>query len=570
LRQLIESARAAVIKKTALVVLVFTPVTPEQDICIDFGGEKVSITAERICETVKAAVGNVQLPVVLVTPSPFTGGWLCRPSLMGWPVSPNSDTTRRIIAKSCGGAFANRFLRTFIERHSPLLTEAQRQNVKYDDPMPLHPTQLQTDCLHYLQRKIHESLEHRFSPLAKNHSLVLVPETRDRSAVSDTWADYSPRKGRTINFWANRWGAARPTVNDPYRFEFLGEAFGGTRASQIFHLKYLAGLELETCPGDWERQVGGITRELLTNFLAKLAPSEAETKRVFDIIEFRASSMVLAQIIAKAFGLPLPDGLKCRYWHDKMDGVSDDYYKKLQFAFADAHNLFDQPPVLPGERRHDFKNVRFLRAARWLSAAIAIKFKDGTRHDIENFVQKDVPKLIASIRVTQQRLLLENRAVVEASLNWIAALGLGGEVRLTPAMSASFAAKNAPASATEAGLFGNKEREGSASSAALNPAAVPWRAIEAPAAHGDDQDWEVGKSTAAEVKSTEDEGFVESDTVEEDLLDHKDPGCVEEEIVEPAVIDEPALNDKTREIKDAVTSASPRIKVEEDDKPTAV
>ncbi|KAK3902871.1 hypothetical protein C8A05DRAFT_15122 [Staphylotrichum tortipilum] len=572
LKSLVESARAAVAKKTALVLLVFAPVTPEQDICVDFGGEKISITAERICETVKSAVGNVQLPVVLVTPSPFTGGWLCRPSLMGWPVSPNPDTSMRIIAKTCGGAFANRFITTFTESHSPLLTMAQRQKIKYDDPMPLHPTELQTDCLHYLQRKIHESLERRFSALAKTHSFVLVRDTPgDPSTVSDIWADYSPRKGRTVNFWANRWGAGQspPTVNDPHRFEFLGEAFGGTRESQIFHLKYLAALELETCPGDWERRVGGITRELLTTFMAKLAPSEKDAKRVFDTIEFRSSSMVLAQIIAKAFGLALPEDLKCRYWHDKMDGVSDDYYKKLQFAFGDAHNLFDQAPMAPGERRHDFKNVRFLRAARWLSAAIAMKFKDGTRQDIENFVQNEVPKLISIIRDTQRKLLLENRAVTEAGLNWIAALDLGGEVKLTPEMTAAFAAaKAAQLPTAEAGLYGKSWRGAAAAAATLNPKAVPWRAMEVAPAQGEIQAEESDWNPITETKWAENESVAEAVTAAENSFDHNELGCAEE--VEPFDV-KPAPKDEPVKDKDLGATASPRIKVEEEEeKPAAV
>ncbi len=570
LGQVSKSARTAVAKKTGLVVLVFAPVTPEQDICIDFGGEKISLTAERICETVKAAVGNVQLPVVLVTPSPFTGGWLCRPSLMGWPVSPNPDTTMRIIAKSCGGAFADRFLRTFVERDSPLLTKTQRQQVKYDDPMPLHPTELQTDCLHYLQHKIHESLEHRFSGLAKAHSFVLASAASGGSSdVPDTWAaDYSPRKGRTVNFWAKRWGQAPPAVNDPHHFEFLGEAFGGTWESQIFHLKYLAAIELETCTGDWERRVGGITRELMTNFMAKLAPSEDDAKRIFDTMEFRSSSMVLAQIIAKAFGLALPDGLKCRYWHDKMDGVSDDYYRKLQFAFADAHNLFDQAPMLPGERRHDFKNVRFLRAARWLSAAVAIKFKNGTREDIENFVQNDVAKLIAIIRDTQRRLLLENRAVTEAGRNWIAALGLGGEVQITPAMSASFAAaKAAQAPVVGTVLFGMKGRGPSSSSATLNPEAAPWRAVEAPTTQGGTQGWEP-KDTASETKMSENKGSGAGRVGRAHppiVFDQDDLIFVEK------VAPETPSNGKPCKTEDQATPTSPRVKIEEDnDKPAAV
>ncbi|KAK4031642.1 hypothetical protein C8A01DRAFT_21179 [Parachaetomium inaequale] len=435
LLRLAESARRAVLRRTVLAVMVFAPVTPEQDICVDFGGgKKMYLTAERLRDTINNAVGGVQLRVVLVTPSPFTGGWLCRPSLMNRPACPAPDKMLlRIIAKSCGGVFADRSIRSFTERNTPLMTDAQRDKVKYDDPMPLRPSKLQTDCLHHFQRQIHESLEHRLSVFARDHAFILEKDAaRDPSSFSDTWVEYGPREGRPLGFWAKHWGTPRPKIDHTHRFEFLGEAFGGTRESQFFHLKYLIAIELDTHPGDWERQVGGVTRELYTSFQQRLMPSVDDAKRVFDTIEFRASSAILAQIVAKAFDLPMPDGVKCRYWHDKMDGVDDAYYRKLQFAFGEALRLFDQAAVLPSERRHEFKNVRFLRAARWLSAATALKFENGSRQDIEGFVGKDVARLIAKIRDAQTALLLEDQSVTRAGLNWIAALGLGGEVQPIP------------------------------------------------------------------------------------------------------------------------------------------
>ena len=439
LERLAISARQAVAKKTSLVVIVMAPVTPEQDICVDFGGKKIYLTAERLCEAITVAIENAQAPpVTLITPSPFTGGWLCRPSLTNQPRPLPAIDMMRNIAKSCGGAFANGFISSFTKGGSPIMTEAQRETLEYHDPMPLHATPEQIKALHQFQRQIHESLEQRSSVFAREHGFILEPSAvRAASDFVDSWSQYGPRQGRPIDMWANRWPCPRPTIHDPHQFEFLGEAFGGTKDSQFFHLKYLAAIELDTCPGDWERQVGGITRDLLTSFSQRLMPGEDDAKRVLDTIEFRSSCMITAQMVAKAFDLPLPDGLRCRYWHDKMDGVSDDYYKNLRFAFSAVLNLFDQAALLPGENRHEYKNVRFWRASRWLSAAVASQFEGAKT--IESFVQANVAKLIAKIRETQKTLLLENQAVSRAGMNWIVALGLGGEVAqptATPAVVA--------------------------------------------------------------------------------------------------------------------------------------
>lgn len=474
LERLGESARLAISRQTVLVIMVFAPITPEQDICVDLAGRRIYLTVECLRQTIKDATGEAQLPVMLLTPSPFTGGWMCRPSFTGRSVCRVSKMWR-IIAGSCSGAFANRFIRSFTERNTPLMTEAQREKVKYDDPMPLRPTELQTNCLHQFQRKIHESLEHRHSIFAKDHAFILEPKAaRDLSTFSDTWTEYGHRQGHSLNFWAGRWNTSRPTINDAHRFEFLGEAFGGTKESQFFHLKYLAAIELETYPGDWGRQVGGITRELLTTFSQKLTPSEDDAKRVFDTIEFRVSSMILAQMVAKAFELPLPDGVTCRYWHDKMDGVNDEYYRKLQFAFGEALNLFGQVAVLPSEKTHEYKNVRYWRAARWLSAAVALQFEDGSRQDIEDFVSKDVARFIAKIRDTQNILLSEDREVVRAGLNWIAALGLGGEVQAVASKTTIPETEVVQEPARETGVSGWNNQQPAVRSAPLDAQAAPW------------------------------------------------------------------------------------------------
>ncbi|KAK4102276.1 hypothetical protein N658DRAFT_515481 [Parathielavia hyrcaniae] len=416
---------------TTLVVLIFAPITPEQDICVDLGNQsRTYLTIDRLRQTIQDAVGNAQLAVTLVTPSPFTGGWACRPSILGPLGCPNLQNMMRLIAKSCGGAFATRFIQSFTERSTPFMTQDQRANVKYDDPMPLRPTELQVKSLHQFQRQIHESLEHHFSVFAKDHAFILQPDAaRDPASFVDSWTEYAPRQGYRLETWARRWAKPRAAIDYANRFEFFGEAFGGTQESQFFHLKYLAAIELDTCPTDWNRHVSGATAELFTGFLERAMPGEYDVKRVFDAIEFRASSNILAQVLAKVFNLPLPDGVMCRYWHDTPDGVSDEHYRRLQDGFGMTNGLFEQAAVLPSEKTHEIKSVKYLRSARWLAAATAWRFENGSREDVEHFMTINVARFMDKIRDTQQTLLLEDRALQRKGLNWIAALGLGGEVK---------------------------------------------------------------------------------------------------------------------------------------------
>ncbi|KAK4124817.1 hypothetical protein N657DRAFT_632768 [Parathielavia appendiculata] len=348
LKRLAASARLAAMRRTTLVVVIFAPITPEQDIC--------------------DAVNDAQLPIMLVILSPFTGGWLCRPSVLN-PACPNYYNMMRITAKSCGGAFASRFIRSFIEWSASFITQYQREKVKYDDPMPLRPSELQVKSFHQFQRQIHDRTLPGTQPASSTPGLSMPLATV-----------IALRR-------AQHWGQPRAAINYANQFESFGEAFGGTKELQSFHL----------------------------NFSQGLMPDEDDVMRVFDAIEFRASSNILAKMVAKAFNLPLPDDVKCRYWHDKSDGVSDEYYKRFQDGFG-----------------HEFKNVRYPRAARWLAAATALRFQNGSREDIANFMTKNVARFIDKIRGTQKMLLLEDQSVQRKGLNWIAALGLGGEVQESP------------------------------------------------------------------------------------------------------------------------------------------
>ncbi|KAK0655849.1 hypothetical protein B0T16DRAFT_316306, partial [Cercophora newfieldiana] len=427
LKHLAARAKAANERNTTLLLVVFAPVTPENDIVVDFDCRpEISasnpkknfkfLTVDRIREAIRDAVGHDELPVILMTESPLTGGWVCHPSLFGTSRS-HPDDSLQLIARSCGGVFADEFVNSFTKRSTPLLTDEQRSAIPYDDMTPIGATLRQTKILHGFQRAIHESLEFRLSPLGKRHSMIFTdPRT-------DTWSIFGPREGYPlVDFWGTRLAPDDVKIDGLDRFDFLGEAFGGSRESQVFHLKYLVSVEISTCPGDWTRGMTGITASMLLEFLNNPKPDVEAVKRVFDTLEFRGSSITLAQILLKALGLPIPEE-KCRYWTDK---VGDDMisYTKLQAGFANVHNLLAKPAILPGENRHTYKHVRFYRPSRWISAALALIFADRPDKEIHAFITNNIAPLIEVIRQKQQELLLEDQALIAKGKEWISSLNL--------------------------------------------------------------------------------------------------------------------------------------------------
>jgi hypothetical protein len=217
LTQIYYEANRALDRNTTLAILFFTPVTPEHDICIDLGKDfistpdgqlksaKVYLTAQEIRQAIQRAIDrhgetfpnkDLNLRVILVTPSALTGGWVCRPWFMGsttFSQKEDKERVMQVIAKSCGGAFADQLVRLFAEEdgeeRSPLLPESERSMDRRNHlilPLPPRPSPEQISKFHNFKRQIHQTLSHKFNPLARNHGLLLSPD-----AVMDPsiWTD---------------------------------------------------------------------------------------------------------------------------------------------------------------------------------------------------------------------------------------------------------------------------------------------------------------------------------------------------------------------------------------------
>ncbi|KAK4192529.1 hypothetical protein QBC35DRAFT_373714 [Podospora australis] len=449
LHEIAQRAKRADQRGTALVIMMFAPTTPEQDICVDFDDVPSHLSTERIVDTIREAIGHSKLRVTLMTPSALTAGWLCRPSLMGAP-GCSYEGALKTVAKSCGAAFADSFIKLFCSWKNPHLSDEDRKKAKYDDLMPLSPTAEQTGLFHELRGQVHELLEAKLTSFGRVHSLQLNG--------ADAWEDYAPRLGQSIDYWKAKLPDTLPLVEFP-RLAFLGEAFGGMLEPQLWHLRYLVRLEHQTCSGDWTNNCNGITRGLFNNFMDSRYPDESLCKRVYDTLEYRSSLMTIVHCIAQAMGLPKPDSVKCRYWVDSFNNADEDLYSKMSASFGEVHNLFDGAAVLPREIRHDFKVVRFMRPSRWISEVVAHKFTDGSRDEVKKFVLTEVADFIETLRNAQLSLLTKDRSITDASINWLRSIGFAvKEANNVPAGTIAIKSppEHAKVSTTKvAGLNGN-------------------------------------------------------------------------------------------------------------------
>jgi hypothetical protein len=161
---------------TSIVLIVCSPATAEQDVVfdIDFNDSSVLpivLTADEIREVTAPGV-----PIILVTPAIFSGGWLVNLSLHG--SSPhgliiNDDVAACLLAQHCAGGFTSDLISAYTTSATPLLTEDERNSIKYPDHlMPINPSITQQLTHNAVQQEIQQALCHRFAGHGLTHEFV--------------------------------------------------------------------------------------------------------------------------------------------------------------------------------------------------------------------------------------------------------------------------------------------------------------------------------------------------------------------------------------------------------------
>lgn len=147
--------------------------------------------------------------------------------------------------------------------------------------------------------------------------------------------------------------------------------------------QYLAHMELNTCPGDWAEPGSQTTKDLYTSLVNGGAHiGETIAKSVFDVLEFRGSSFIFAEILAKYLGLTWPtvkkvEGGGVRFWPGEIS--KDAEFTRLVSTQALFHNFSTSHSeavgvTLPPFRERDgFTDLRLFRDSYWLAKCIVSK-----------------------------------------------------------------------------------------------------------------------------------------------------------------------------------------------------
>jgi hypothetical protein len=314
--------------------------------------------------------------VTMMCPAPFSGGYLINPFL-GTKPHFSKEQFWALVAVKTSGAFTDTIISAFTGPQSPLLVKDEHHGSK-SQKLNEH-AHVAGPKFDLFQIRIKATLYSQLSKLADKHMFSWEENL-------DGWL-LGPRHRPSLHWWTGIWNQLQSTsatlldVKADKQLHFLGSAFGGTSDSQICHLRNLARLELDGCPGDWNIHANRPTENVLREFLNLASPGKDICIQVLDLLQYRSSMMSLVDIIVDVFALERPQQRLCRDWdYDEFTEIEctenrEDSAKSRirRHVFGKLNAIMPKIVKQPAQNRDQLFDVRFHRPAQYLSSAITQK-----------------------------------------------------------------------------------------------------------------------------------------------------------------------------------------------------
>ncbi|KAI2469737.1 hypothetical protein F4781DRAFT_442474 [Annulohypoxylon bovei var. microspora] len=289
-----------------LLIVVCGPTTAEQDVFFGETDEAHHLKSGAI----RRVIGE-DIEVVLITPAIFSAGWQVNPSFIRSPANVHADRTD-FLARQFGGVFTEPLMRHFVGPTCPFF-DGDGMSMTYAENKLCNPFQQsdeQRKMLAVLKVTIHKALAGRLSVGHGDHSF-------DFEVEHDDWEKLvGPRKHMPLEGYRKKWESLGVSAQGASgeKFDFLGNAFGGNKKSQLNHIKHLIKDSFESWPCYWKLPFGKNAKATFAKILNGQEVDENHYHEVFNVLEHRATLAVLVDITVRPLDIPgLPEG-RCRNW----------------------------------------------------------------------------------------------------------------------------------------------------------------------------------------------------------------------------------------------------------------
>ncbi|KAI1488559.1 hypothetical protein F5X96DRAFT_644922 [Biscogniauxia mediterranea] len=373
---------------------------------------------------IRCVIGN-DVDVTFITPALFSAGWQINPSFCSAEAKGVRADRTHFLAKQFGGIFANNIVGKFMGWECPMLDGTQLDRglrVHERFPGPAMPTEQQQWFIDTLKINIHSCLAGRCSLHYLDHSLHFDKE-------SDEWEHLiRPRKGKPLEEYKKKWESLESARVSGHEegLPFLGNAFGGTRLSQISHIKHLIQESFGAWPGFWALSFGQKVMVEFIQFVNTPAPDDLTCHEFFNILEHRATLNVLADMVVQYLNLPMPSNVRCRDWNqlDHQSKQSSEQQSSSLRLYQEFSAIIPSANIPPGRNPNRYSTIqtRLDVAIFYLNAALGDRFASAPEqmHEAAN----EIKNLFKMIQAHQAKMLTENTNLREMCIDWLRSIGM--------------------------------------------------------------------------------------------------------------------------------------------------
>ncbi|KAI0379115.1 hypothetical protein F5Y04DRAFT_290573 [Hypomontagnella monticulosa] len=411
--------KSEIVKKMGvpIIIIICGPTTLEQDVFLGETEAGCRVTSERM----RQALGD-DVDAIVVTPALFSSGWQVNPSFCRMPTTKVRADRTEFLARQFGGVFAKGIIEGWLGWKCPfldlnLVDGKDKNNTLY--PGPALPSSQQKAAAKALRVKIHSALMGRLANQHHDHSFDFDPQNDDWEIM------VGPRKYKPLSYYRQKWATLRvgtSPATERQGLEFLGNAFGGTRLSQVNHIKHLVKESLTAWSWYWSLPVGQEARLIFKSFLDNLSPQDLDFHEVFDILEHRATLAVLADATSRYFGFPRPYKQRCRDWDEqKWTKESSDSIRLEVIQFSgELTRLIPGVNMPPGINYNHLSKIqsRLLVPISYLAVSFCSLYP--TKKDPQKL--KSISNFLERIRVRQVQILLKDPEVQALCISWLSSI----------------------------------------------------------------------------------------------------------------------------------------------------
>ncbi|KAF2968542.1 hypothetical protein GQX73_g5015 [Xylaria multiplex] len=374
--------------------------------------------------------GIDHIEATVITPSLFSAGWQVNTSFGRLGSAEVRGNWSDFLARQFGGLFAQNIVRDFLGWKCPVLDESKVDDsrVKRERfPGPACPSDEVKILISELKIKIQSYLLGGLSAYPMDHSFSF-----DKS--KDEWKIMIGHRERPLDYQSLDWyerkwaelSLAQTLETTGECLAFLGNAFGGTRTSQLNHIAYLIEESYLAWPDHWASNFGQETKKDFDHFMSIQRPDNLDCHEIFNVLEHRARTSILADTIVQYFDLPLPRNERCRDCDNLKwkQALSETDRSSLLKYFGTVLVSVPGPNVPPGVNPNNLSKLqrRLESGAGYVRASLGIRLLT-SKASSEAAIDR-IESFLKEIERKQAELLASSSEIYQMCCSWLDAINI--------------------------------------------------------------------------------------------------------------------------------------------------